>query len=266
MKKTIVFIAFIAISISLKAQIKPDVVNSLGGSTSYTGGYLAYAVGEPIIGTATDGNTTITQGYLQTWLSIAKRVTINVFLQGLFNIETNRMNEAKDGNLDLPQWGANIADKINISLHNETPPYDLVYEFPAVDLSTSGQAYITVPANHNGNYYIAIKNRNHLETWSSLAIPFNESIIQFDFTSAMTQAYGINAQKEVSTNIYAIYLGDLDQSGWVDSEDFNIFEPILSLGPIGFYTPDFNGSGWVDSEDFNLFEPQLSLGVYTQTP
>ncbi len=190
---------------------------------------------------------------------------LKLFLEGLYT--NNFMTEAMEGNSSLPMWGLGIADKIDVELHNETSPFATVFTQTNVDLLTNGTASINTACANNGNYYVAIKNRNHLQTWSALPLPFNSPAnTYYDFTTSMIQAYGIDAQKQVPNGKYAFPLGDLDQSGWVDSDDFNVFELDLIIGVVGFTPTDFNGSGWVDSDDFNIFEPNLTIGVTAQYP
>ncbi|MFZ4707941.1 MAG: hypothetical protein ACOYMF_18210, partial [Bacteroidales bacterium] len=66
--------------------------------------------------------------------------------------------------------------------------------------------------------------------------------------------------------LFAFYLGDLDQGGWVDAIDFNLFEPELTAGSVGFILSDFDGGGWVDAVDFNMFEPRLTSGNSSEYP
>ena len=177
------------------------------------------------------------------------------------------MNEAMDGNTGAPQWGDGIADKIQVDLYEENAPYAPIgVSISGINLADSGFASFNVAQTLNGNYFIKVSNRNHLQTWSAIAIPFNTNPVVYDFTSDMMQAYGTDAQVMIAPNIYAFYLGDLDQGGWVDADDFNLFEPDLTMGATGFYISDFNGSGWVDADDFNLFEPRLTMGVAAQYP
>ena len=194
----------------------------------------------------------------------SKTLQLKLFLEGLYN--NNSMVETMNGNLDAPQWGPNIADKMGVELHEENPPYNTFYSLDSVNLSTNGIALMNTPCAMNGNYYIAVKTRNHIYTWSSISIPFNSNLVSYDFTTSMLQAYGIDAQLNEGNNNYAFCLGDLDQNGWVDSEDYNLFEPDLSMGLVGCFLSDFNGSGWVDSEDFNMFETHLSIGNISQSP
>ena len=100
-----------------------------------------------------------------------------------------------------------------------------------------------------------------------MIVDFAETI-DWDFTTASLQAYGSDPQVQVShsPDLFAFYLGDLDQNGWIDASDFNIFEPELTAGSTGFYTSDFDGGGWVDAVDFNLFEPRITAGNAAEYP
>ncbi len=266
MKKPIIFLCFFILAVTLKAQVKLDVVNSMGGSVQYAGGYLAYSIGEPIIGTATGSSATITQGFLQTWQAASKRFVLKLYLAGLYDLNTHNMHEAIDGNTSTPKWGNGIADKIDVELRNETAPYDLVMAFSNQAVSNSGVTSITVPAGHNGNYYIKVLNRNHLETWSAIPVNFAVTNVQYDFSTSMLQAYGTDAQMQMESGKYAFLLGDLNQSGYVDLDDFIMFEPDLTSGSMGFLSTDFNGGGYVDLDDYVMFEPMLTLGPVVQSP
>ena len=177
------------------------------------------------------------------------------------------MIEAMDGNTNQPQWASGIADKIQIDLFQENYPYTPIgVSISGIDLNTNGSATFQISSSHNGNYFMKVSNRNHLATWSAIAIPFNTETIYYNFSSDMLQAFGTDPQMQPVPGKYAFYLGDIDQGGWVDTDDFNLFEPNLILGTTGFLSSDFNGGGWVDSEDFNLFEPRLTSGVTSQYP
>ena len=200
---------------------------------------------------------------------LIKTVNLHLYLEGLFNSVTKQMNEAMDGNTGLPQWGYGIADRIQIDLFEENPPYAPIgVSISGIDLATNGLASFQVSPTWSGNYYIRVRNRNHLETWSAVAVPFNTTNVDYNFKTGLLQAYGSDPQVMVSSNpsIYAFHLGDLDQGGWIDAIDFNMFEPDITAGSVGFYSSDFDGSGWVDAIDFNMFEPRLTVGNSTEYP
>ena len=200
-------------------------------------------------------------------LILIKIVNLHFYLEGLYNKTTHQMNQAMDGNTALPHWGYDVADKISVELIPDIPPYNIpVVSLSGVDLLTNGLATFQIALSSNANYYIKVRNRNHIETWSALPVSFVPSTVEYDFRSSMGQAYGSDAQVLVEPNVYAFYLGDLDQNTWVDAYDFNIFEPDITQGSTGFFDTDLDGSGWVDSMDFNLFEPRILMGTTAQYP
>ncbi len=193
-----------------------------------------------------------------------KTLNLKLYLEGLYAGQ-GFMNEASDEN-GLPQWGAGVADKMDVELHAENPPYNTIFAKSLVDLSTRGTAHFMVDCYLNENYYITILARNHLQTWSSIPIPFNTSEIWFDFSSSVNQAYGTDGMVQMGNQVYALFAGDLDQNGYVDLDDFSLFEPDLTQGNIGYIISDLNGSGYVDLDDFAIFEPRLTEGNTAQIP
>ena len=199
---------------------------------------------------------------------LTRTLNVKCFLEGLYDITSGLMIECIDGNTGFPQWGAGITDKINIELRQATAPYGVVETFNNVNLHTNGMASVQVNPQNSGSYYIKITNHNHLETWSATAVPLTNAISNYDFSTGLLQAYGSSPQALVSgaPETFAFYLGDLNQSGYVDLDDFVIFEPDLTNGNTGYLISDFNGSGYIDLDDFALFEPRLTLGNASEYP
>ncbi|MEI8204072.1 MAG: hypothetical protein WCH34_13710 [Bacteroidota bacterium] len=204
-----------------------------------------------------------------------KTIILHLYLEGLFDSNTNSMTEAQEidwnTGLSYAKYGNGVADKIQIDLYEAIAPYDPVgLSINNIDLSTNGMASFQISSTYNGTYYIRVHNRNHLETWSAIPVPFNTNPIDYYFTTDVFNAYhaqgGNDPQVQVASGLYAFYLGDLDQSLNVDFDDFNLFEPNLNDGIYGFTTADFNGNGLVDFDDFNIFEPRLNEGPFTQYP
>ena len=76
-----------------------------------------------------------------------------------------------------------LADTITLSLAQPTSPYNLVYTDKKV-VSTNGQVSFTFPlAVLNQSYYLVIKHRNSLETWSKNPVLFNTANKSFDITA-----------------------------------------------------------------------------------
>ncbi|MEI8203170.1 MAG: GEVED domain-containing protein [Bacteroidota bacterium] len=205
-----------------------------------------------------------------------KDVTVHLFLEGLFDLNTNTsMVEAQDINwadgTTFAKWGSGIADRIEVSLFEDVSPWTTPFVTAGgVDLHTDGSATFQVASSYVGSYYIRIRNRNHLETWSAAPVSFAGTAVNYDFTTSALNAYqapgGGDPQIMLASGLYGLYLGDLDQSKSVDFDDFNIFEPYMTDGTYGFTIADFNGGALVDFDDFNLFEPIMNLGPFSQYP
>ncbi len=74
-------------------------------------------------------------------------------------------------------------DTITVELHQPVAPYSLVNAKKAV-LNTNGIASLTFSSSFIGqNYYIVIKHRNAIESWSKNPVLFTGSLVNMDFTT-----------------------------------------------------------------------------------
>ena len=189
---------------------------------------------------------------------------IKVFLEGLY-LGNDLMKQAQD--LYGPHFGVDIADQISIELHNITPPYDIIYEENNVALFTNGILTISnLPNNIYGLYYLVIKHRNSIETWSYEPLNFdNSASIHYDFSIAASQAYGYNL-KPIG-EIYAIWAGDATEDGIVDGADMAAIDN-ASIPPAlqGYYPEDVNGDGVVDGSDMAIIDNNSALVVHVIKP
>jgi subtilisin-like proprotein convertase family protein len=63
-----------------------------------------------------------------------------------------------------------VSDTVTVQLRNTSSPYSVSYSIN-VPLNLNGQASIIIPPPYSGNsYYIAVKHRNSLETWSKFPV------------------------------------------------------------------------------------------------
>jgi len=76
-----------------------------------------------------------------------------------------------------------LTDTIRVELHQSQTPFALQYQQNAL-LDTSGNCTVIFPAAiWMNNYYVVLKHRNALETWSKLPITFGATNF-YDFTEA----------------------------------------------------------------------------------
>ncbi|MBK7254237.1 MAG: hypothetical protein IPI04_10050 [Ignavibacteria bacterium] len=101
-----------------------------------------------------------------------------------------------------------------------------------------------------GVYYIVIKHRNCLETWSkSGGVTITQgSSTDYDFTTSASQAYGSNLKLKGSK--YCLYSGDCNQDGVVNSIDK--LQIVSKLGNSGYIPEDINGNGFVNASDRSI--------------
>lgn len=121
---------------------------------------------------------------------------------------------------------------------------------------TSGVAFNNVLA---GNYHLAIFHRNHLGVMSSVPVVLDNATYIYDFTQAVSKAYGLNQLKSVG-NIYAMYAGDLNGDNIINNQDYNYYQ--LNQGAnIGYSKADLNGDLNSNNQDYNLwFENRSKIG------
>jgi hypothetical protein len=155
-----------------------------------------------------------------------------------------------------------VADTITVELRN--PDYSLAYSVSDT-LSTTGQASITFPGSAVGNkYYVVIKHRNSIETWSSDSILIG-STTSYDFSSGVSQAFGDNMVDDGS-GVFLIYGGDINQDGSVDFGDYPDLDLGSSNSDVGYFATDLNGDSSIDFGDYPMLDLNSSNSVFSFHP
>jgi hypothetical protein len=147
---------------------------------------------------------------------------------------------------------AMVPDTITVELHNINSPYGLVESKKGV-LNSAGLALFAFTTAVNGTpYYLAVKHRNAIETWSSVGQTFTSSALNYDFTSDQGQSYGSNMIQKGTK--WCIYSGDVNQDGIVDSGDLGLVDNDNANYVSGYTDTDVNGDGIVDSGDLGIID------------
>ena len=142
-----------------------------------------------------------------------------------------------------------FVDYINIELRNSTD-YSLINSVVS-ELKTDGTSNVVFTTSPSGNFYIVVKHRNTLETWSAMPQIIGETPLIYDFTTDSNKAYG-NNMKLLENGVYGFYSGDLNQDGFIEGLDFpQLFNDNDSLLE-GYQSTDLNGDGFVEGMDYPI--------------
>jgi hypothetical protein len=228
------------------AGTEASLVGGLYNGSSWTSLGSVNAATHQIAGTLT-GFGEITAGEFAT----AGHVQVKAVMQGFYNA---------GGYL-------NSQDTIRILLANITSPYAVVDSADAILDSLTYLATGTFSAAANGTYYVIVKHRSSVETWSAEGVAYTSSgTVSYDFTSAASQAYGGN-EVEVTSGVFALYSGDCNQDGYVDPLDLSLVDQDSYNYVAGVaLATDVNGDLYVDPLDLSVVDQNSYNYVGIQRP
>ncbi|MBK6507380.1 MAG: hypothetical protein IPG02_17425 [Ignavibacteria bacterium] len=115
-----------------------------------------------------------------------------------------------------------------------------------------------------GSYYIVVKHRNSIETWSSAPVYIEATAMSYDFTLFAAQAYGNNLV--LNGNNYCLYGGDVNQDGIVDAGDGSMTDNDANNFVTGYAQTDLTGDRFVDGSDNTIADNNASAFVSVITP
>lgn len=146
----------------------------------------------------------------------------------------------------------NMRDTVRAYLRNTSSPYSIVDSAKSlIDSVTFNGSFLFANAP-TGTYYIQVKHRNALETWSkpggqsyTYGVPFS-----YNFTTAANQAYGSNLV--LKSGKYCLYSGDVNQDGTIDGTDISIIDNNAFNYASGYLPADVDGNGTVDGSDLSV--------------
>ncbi len=175
---------------------------------------------------------------------------------------------------------ATACDSIDVELRDMNTPYGVMHSLRTL-LHQDGTATCVFPAL-SGSYYIAVKNRTSVQTWSAMPVAFAGPTVSYNFTTAESQAYGAGslptAMKEVATGVWAFYSGDIISDENVDLLDLGLMETdisdfafgyeydVLNINYPGVIPTDINGDGNVDLLDSPILENNISNFIFSIHP
>ena len=138
-------------------------------------------------------------------------------------------------------------DTITVELRASTYPYNLIGSATGLGGQSIGSV-ISFSSPINGiPYYIAVKHRNSIETWSSSTQTFSFNAMSYDFTTASSKAFGNNMVN--SGGEWSFYTGDVNQDGSVNLADVTTIYNDANAFASGYLVTDLNGNNITDLND-----------------
>ena len=193
-------------------------------------------------------------------------LTLKLYIQGYY-IATDSMIAVVDS-VANPL----LCDTIIVELHSPSSPYQQVYSSKST-INILGEGNFDFPSVYFSSYYfIVVKHRNAIETWSKDSVLFNAFTYNYDFTDAVDKAYGNNLA-DLGDGNFAIFSGDVSdgsllhlQDGQINDADFlEVINAVHSFTN-GYSVFDLTGNGMVESADFSILENNFSLLISSQRP
>jgi uncharacterized protein (TIGR02145 family) len=159
-----------------------------------------------------------------------------------------------------------MAPDVTVELHDGSTL--ALVESKTGTLSTAGVgSFQFITASNGTPYYIVVKSLNTLETWSTVPVRFTDGTLTYDFTTNLDKAFTDESNPSLALHRgkYCLYSGDVNQDGFVTSNDYTGIDNDASQGDYHLVN-DLNGDGFVTSNDYTFVDNNSSAGLMKQVP
>ena len=215
-------------------------INAQSSIVIGTGASIDVALGADICADVITG--TLTGDGTKCGAAIPKILNLTALIEGFYNGTTM------------------VSDTVRVQFRNTAAPYSLVEEKKFV-LSTAGAGTASLTSVLNGtSYYLVVRHRNSLETWSGAGKTFTSNVLNYDFTTAATQAYGSNMKLKGTK--WCIINGDCNQDDFIDGSDYLAIVNNWEAEDPGM-AGDTNGDQYIDGSDYLQIVNNWEVGAVT---
>lgn len=188
-------------------------------------------------------------------------VSTKIHIEGFYDTTTNLMRPVMTN-----QGSASNSTDVGLVTLELIDPNTLTPVATTITmLQTDGTATGTFNSALNGLFYLTVKYRNCLKTWSALPLAINSSTPVYDFTNSPSKAYGSN-MIEIEPGVWALFSGDLNDDGNVDNSDYTTWETDSNSFSFGNFATDLNGDGNVDNSDYTIWEANSNSFIFAAHP
>lgn len=215
---------------------------------------------EDLYGTAYAGASATAATIDYVW-KVNLGLNLKLFIQGLYLSGPSKQNSTlyNSGLSASP----NDVDTIRIDLMYQSSPYAIAGTYTGI-LQSSGTITCLFSNISCGNYYIRVKHKNSLETWSANPVNISGNA-SHDFTDSGSKAFGSN-QNNVASGVYAFHSGDINQDTFIDTTDLASLESSIQNQTSGYIVSDLNVDGISESVDYSLLANNIQLNIMIARP
>ncbi|MDQ3019082.1 MAG: integrin alpha [Bacteroidota bacterium] len=180
-------------------------------------------------------------------------ITIAMIMEGYYNNISNDMR---------------LSDTARIYLRNSISPYLVVDSSKGIINKNTLSGTFTISNASSGNYYIAIKHRNCIETWSRIPVSYTTGdSTSYTFITSGIQAFGSNMKQVDNAPVrFAIYSGDVNQDGAIELGDLSMIDNNAYNFISGYVRTDLNGDNFTDLADYTIADNNAFNFVSKVTP
>lgn len=178
--------------------------------------------------------------------------TNSCFIQGFYNSSSN----------------LTIRDTLTAEIRSTTSPYPVLKTSKRFCSNTGTLSFSFPEIQLGNNYYVVMKHRNSIETWSAEPIGFSDRFgVIYNFQNLITTAFGNNMiQVDNSPVKFAFYGGDVNQDDIVDGTDGVLIDNDAAVFNTGYLSTDLNGDEVIDGTDAVIADNNAANFVSTISP
>ncbi|HMS33811.1 MAG TPA: hypothetical protein PKC91_06970 [Ignavibacteria bacterium] len=176
------------------------------------------------------------------------QLNLKAFIQGFYNSATNKM----------------VKDTARVYLAYNRSPFLIADSSKAVLDSIGNGSFVFSGVGNRAPYFIIVKHRNTIATWSWSPREFDMSAQNFDFTPFASYAYENNQILKGSR--YCLYNGDANQDDLVDLTDIVAVNNNANTFTAGYKSTDMDGNNITDLTDVLLTYNNSNNFVSTKKP
>ncbi|MCF0051066.1 hypothetical protein LXM25_13415 [Dyadobacter sp. LJ53] len=164
----------------------------------------------------------------------------------------------------------NVVDWVKVEIRGMQDP-SIILESKSLLLRTDGtvldvDGFAPKFNPQFGGVRIAVKHRNHLGVLGLGLVSFNAGTVNYDFSTSLSKAYNVGApaQMVLTSGVWCMPIGDVQQDYVVDNVDYAIFDSSFNKGDFNVYSSqDLNLDGLVDNVDYSFFDFSFNAGFFS---